>query len=643
MPVLSKVNISDVSGTFVIKTNNIWGCRILIFKFEVSVRSWDSYAPILGASSHHLQPSQSVCGLMEVRNDFRLSSETIKDGRLWKLGKHTAVSFWLGSSSTCKEKRKHYQSFQHGSVRFSIHDFVYVLAEEDKPRVAYLDDMYEDSGGKKMVVVRWFHRIGEVCIALPETYNDREIFFSLRSQDLNIEYIDGLASVLSPQHYKIFLREARHTQFKPFVCHKQIDDDDVKPFDITRVKGYSEQKIFDYMLNSPASKNFKNQFPAKDGLKVDVEGGNSLNVKPKKRLRISYNSAKFLQPSNDSQVPHTTLTVPKLTDGSVNYKGGCQMYPLNDSISAVPLATKDVALTAGAEVEVLCQDSGVRGCWFRASIIKKNKDKVKVRYLDIKDAADEVHNLEEWIFSSRVALPDEWCLRINGRATVRPAPVYQKARGSLVVKDGSVVDVWWHDGWWEGIIIRKESEDNFLVYFPAEKCDSVFSQNDLRPSQEWLGIGWKQMNDRPDLVSSVFSDLCRKLDTAKFCDGGCPPCKSVACDDKVQFRYLQEDTLLKSYEVNDKSAVLDIVKDDLLANLKWKSSRKRKHSRISSEKLCQNGTKNISSIRAFGTCTWEKFFVSSSIKVDQENRKFTRESAFSSSTVSPLSNMVLSQ
>lgn len=278
---------------------------------------------------------------------------------------------------------------------------MYVLAKENKLRVAYLDDMYEDFRGEKMVVVRWFHRFDEVCVALPETYNDREIFSSLCFQDINIECIDGLASVLSPHHYQIFLREARHTQFKPFVCHKQIGDDDVKPYDITRVKGYNEQKIFEYMFASSASKNVKNHYHVKDGLKVDhVECGNSFTVKPKKRLQISYNSVKFIQPGNDSQVPHATLMVPKLTDASVNFKGGRQMYPLNDYISPVSLATKDVvmkksqALTVGARVEVLCQDSGVRGCWFRASIIKKNKDKVKVRYLDIKDAADEVHNLE---------------------------------------------------------------------------------------------------------------------------------------------------------------------------------------------------------------------------------------------------------
>ncbi|KAK1386934.1 BAH domain-containing protein [Heracleum sosnowskyi] len=401
----------------------------------------------------------------------------------------------------------------------------------------------------------------------------------------------------------------------------QFENDDVKPFDITQVKGYSEQKIFKYMLPTSPSSNAKD-FLAKDRLKVDVDCSDTIAVKPKKRLRLSSNHGACLQPYNKSQALNdATRMVPKLKGSSTDDIGGPQLSMLKESVPAVSLATKEVvmqksqALTTGDQIEVLCQDSGIRGCWFRALIIKKKLEKVKVKYLDIKDAADENSNLEEWILASRVAVPDEWGLRISGRTTVRPAPVLIKngddnGGDALIVKDGSVVDVWRHDGWWEGIVIQKESEDNINVYFPAEKCDSVFCQKDLRPSQEWLGTGWKQMEDRQDLLTKILSKLNKKLETVTCC-------RSVVAR--------------------------DIVKDDLLAKLKWKTSRKRKRSPNSSQKLCTSETKNKSQIRAFGTRTWEKFYIPSSTKVDHENCKYTREPVFSSTVVSPLSNLVLSR
>lgn len=174
----------------------------------------------------------------------------------------------------------------------------------------------------------------------------------------------------------------------------------------------------------------------------------------------------------------------------------------------------------------------------------------------------------------------------------------------------------------------------FFLLATGEKCDSVFCQKDLRPSQEWLGSGWKQMEDRQDLLTKILSKLNKKLDTVTPCP--------VACNDKLH-GFDQEGNLSNSNNADDKFVVRDIVKDDLLEKLKWNTSRKRKRSLNSSQKLCKNETKNKSQIRAFGTRTWEKFYIPSSAKVDHENCKYTRESAFTSTVVSPLSNLVLSR
>lgn len=143
------------------------------------------------------------------------------------------------------------------------------------------------------------------------------------------------------------------------------------------------------------------------------------------------------------------------------------------------------------------------------------------------------------------------------------------------------------------------------------------------------------MEGRQDLLTSILSKFDRKQDTVT-------PCRSVVCNDKLQLGFDQEGVLSNRNNTDDKFVVRDIVKDDLLEKLKWKTSTKRKRSPNSSQKLCRSETKNKCRSRAFGTRTWEKFFIPSSAKVDHENCKYSRESAFSSPVVS-LSNLVLSR
>ncbi|GAB2218640.1 hypothetical protein Drorol1_Dr00001866 [Drosera rotundifolia] len=116
----------------------------------------------------------------------RSDEDPLNDSLIKKLDHGVKDFLWLGSSWTCKKKRKHYQSLDHNGVKILVNDLVYVLGEEYKRLVAYLDDMYEDSRGNNMVVVRWFHKVDEVDTNLPHNYNDREIFFSLCLQDLNV-------------------------------------------------------------------------------------------------------------------------------------------------------------------------------------------------------------------------------------------------------------------------------------------------------------------------------------------------------------------------------------------------------------------------------------------------------------------------
>ena len=45
------------------------------------------------------------------------------------------------------------------------------------------------------------------------------------------------------------------------------------------------------------------------------------------------------------------------------------------------------------KIELLCQDSGIRGCWFRCTILEISRKQMKVQYCDIEDQ-DGGGNLE---------------------------------------------------------------------------------------------------------------------------------------------------------------------------------------------------------------------------------------------------------
>ncbi|XP_059282674.1 uncharacterized protein LOC132036366 isoform X1 [Lycium ferocissimum] len=598
---------------------------------RIDVIHWlNSIVRVSDSDTHKADGPNGGCS--DSKNTSDVNSGVLKNVQMSFQGKDATEFMWLGSPWTCRKKRKHYQSFNRNGVIVSVHEFVYVLAEEDKKLVAHLDDIYEDSRGNRMVVVRWFHKIDEVGIVLPHNYNDREIFFSLCLQTLSIECIDGLASVLSPQHYEKFLSEVRHTQVKPFVCRWQFDNDDLQPFDITRSKGYWDQDIIKYLsFQSPARIQ-----PACDGLK----GGGDIDAvgsRPKKRLRLTKAGDTY---KLSTQRKETVK---------------CGLKDINNSLkegwSNVSLPAKDVLehsryFPIGAQVEILSQDSGIRGCWLRATIIKKHKNKVKVQYQDIKDADDEAKNLEEWVLTSKLAAVDAFGARISGRSILRPSPMSYTGKVSWAVNIGCIVDAWWHNGWWEGIVVEKESEDKLHVYLLGEKQEMIFGRGDLRHSQEWLEDGWRNLKESPELVSAlaavkvnqVIDDSCHsKQEQTAISDGqelSSVPYKNNLDNTSITGLDFQEN------KIEEPTVVRDLSKDNLLAQLRWKSSGKRRHCRSPVHKVHFSVNKSQNSrdlVRGSG-----RKFLFPSTKVDTDNCKYISDSVFTS-VVSPLTSLVMSR
>ncbi|GAB2226581.1 hypothetical protein Droror1_Dr00022392 [Drosera rotundifolia] len=568
----------------------------------------------------------------------RSDEDPLKDSLIMKLDHSVKDFLWLGSSWTCKKKRKHYQSLYHNGVKISVNDFVYVLGEEYKRLVAYLDDMYEDSRGNNMVVVRWFHKVDEVDTNLPHNYNDREIFFSLCLQDLSVECIDGLACVLSPEHFKKFRQLAKRSRWDPFFCCRKYDNYEFKPFDITQLKGYWNQEILRSMYSVP----LPDDSPLHDGcLKLEDPSTCGVVNTSRKRIRLSKGSKK------DPQI------VPARDSGN-GMSSVCNLSRERIFVERLP-----PHLAVGQLVEVLSQDSGIRGCWFRASIIKKHKDKIKVRYQDLRDADDETSSLEEWVPASRVAVQDVLGLRINGRTTVRPATALQDGKVSWVIDVGAVVDAWWHDGWWEGIVIEKECREKIRVYFPGEKLEAVFSPGDVRHSQEWLGGVWNYFKGRPDLASSVLASIETKSDLVHQAQGSVCNKQQVLAADALNDSLSEKegDCWRKSHLVFAKEKITfpDLLKDDSLWQLRWKTTRKRK--RVVAEVQMLKCNINNVKRRIIEKRDSERDSVNFSVpsddlhlnsdndkfkpfKVDRENCKYIGDAHFNSSVAPRLTSLV---
>ncbi|KAK9116089.1 hypothetical protein Sjap_015036 [Stephania japonica] len=349
-----------------------------------------------------------------------------------------------------------------------LHDFVYILSEDNKRLVAHLEDLYEDSRGNKMVVVRWFHKIDEVGLVLPPNFNVREIFFSLCLQDISVECIDGVAAILNPQHYKKYVSDARHSSWDPFLCHRLFHEDNLSAFDITHVQGYWKQEILRWMFTDPPDNQLIPNITGNSC--ADGDDDEAINNRALKRLRKAKARDPVQLMNEKKDATEAGHEEKKLFCNGV---GNCEaeLSGLKNVKFCIGLSEKkkikkmtNEKLAINCHVEVLSQDSGIRGCWFRALVLKRHKDKVKVRYQDIKDAEDEANCLEEWILSSKIAVPNELGIWNHRRATVRPEPSCRKGSVSLdLVDSGSIVDAWWNDGWWEGIVVRKESKDKIHV------------------------------------------------------------------------------------------------------------------------------------------------------------------------------------
>ncbi|CAN7055492.1 unnamed protein product [Brassica oleracea var. botrytis] len=128
------------------------------------------------------------------------------------------------------------------------------------------------------------------------------------------------------------------------------------------------------------------------------------------------------------------------------------------------------------EVEVSLQEDGFKGSWFRA-ILEQNPTRVKGKKLRV---------CYKTLFNKDGVNP---CKETIERCFIRPVPPECVNEG-VIFKEGSVVDAYFNNGWWTGLIVVERLDGSFLVYFDDPPDIMRFIRSQLRPHADWIGSEW---------------------------------------------------------------------------------------------------------------------------------------------------------
>nr|VDD32288.1 unnamed protein product [Brassica oleracea] len=149
---------------------------------------------------------------------------------------------------------------------------------------------------------------------------------------------------------------------------------------------------------------------------------------------------------------------------------------------------KLLSIAKGCEVEVSLQEDGFKGSWFRA-ILEQNPTRVK---------GEKLRVCYKTLLHEDGVNP---CKETIERCFIRPVPPECLNEG-VVFREGSVVDAYFNNGWWTGVIVVERPDGSFLVYFDDPPDIMRFIRSQLRPHAYWIGSKWVKSKKKKSIVLS---------------------------------------------------------------------------------------------------------------------------------------------
>ena len=273
-----------------------------------------------------------------------------------------------------------------------VQSFVFVMAKGESHYVAYLEDMYEDKRGQKKVKVRWFHHNQEVKGVVPlRNPHPKEVFITPYAQVISAECVDGVATVLNREHYEKCLAAIPHGFLvKVHMCYRQFRNNRIKPFDLSKLRGYFDQPILSCL--SPDSFTQPESCNNLSWEEEDNEMGRGESEKHgAKRTRSTPDQSRVKRSTKDRRMM-ACGSYENLSYGSSEKGLFSRKHISHHAWFAQVFKVDD-------KIELLCQDSGIRGCWFRCTVLQISRKQIKVQYDDLQDE-DGCGNLEVYLCAS---------------------------------------------------------------------------------------------------------------------------------------------------------------------------------------------------------------------------------------------------